>query len=328
MMRPGVECDLVHSLNHIPLGRKPFVLTFENHLPRYWLSTSDRLFQLYTGMLKHERCRAIIAMSHYAAKWFVLHHARDPDAELLLRKLSVIYPNIHVGDQSDLCADDPCDPLRVTFVGRHFGRKGGCVAVRMAERAAAAKLPVQFTVISSLEVGNGVWTDPPSAEFFERYLRLLHLPNVKYFPEMANKAVSEVLARSHFSLLTTFSDTFGFSAIEGMARWTPPIATPQGALPEFVSDGETGLMVDLPVSKRGEWVHIRAARQGASYERTYSDSIEQLAEQALGRIISLIGDSRVVRRMRQSARRKAVEMFDTRQISPRLDAIYDRAMVV
>jgi glycosyltransferase involved in cell wall biosynthesis len=51
-----------------------------------------------------------------------------------------------------------------------------------------------------------------------------------------NSAVLDLIGRSHSLLLPTFTDTFGYSAIGAMARYTPVIATDVGALPEFVED--------------------------------------------------------------------------------------------
>ena len=43
--------------------------------------------------------------------------------------------------------------------------------------------------------------------------------------------------------LISFAEPFGLSVIEALATGTPVIATPVGAMPELLRDGETGFLV-------------------------------------------------------------------------------------
>jgi hypothetical protein len=65
--------------------------------------------------------------------------------------------------------------------------------------------------------------------------------------------VLDLIGRSQFLLLPTFSDTFGYSAIEAMARYTAVIATDIGALPEFVEDQVNGILLPFDKNEIGEW---------------------------------------------------------------------------
>jgi glycosyltransferase involved in cell wall biosynthesis len=90
---------------------------------------------------------------------------------------------------------------------------------------------------------------------------------------------------AHFLLLPTFSDTFGYSAIEAMAHFTPVIGTTQGALPEFIEDGVNGLLLSLEKNEIGEWRHVsRLDRASSSYEALYESEVERLAAEAYRRI--------------------------------------------
>ena len=187
----SLGADLLHTVNRIPLvDLQPFVISFESHLPRYFGGEQTALFRFMRRRLAGENCRRIIAMSQFAARLFRQQHASAPEFERLIGKLEVVYPNIHLSVCRTAAA--PADqPLRLTFIGSHFGRKGGAVAVRVAEIARQRNLPLQVTVVSSLQTGRGVWSDPQQADFAP-YFKLLRAPNVTFARSLPNAAVLQL----------------------------------------------------------------------------------------------------------------------------------------
>ncbi|NJM33519.1 MAG: glycosyltransferase family 4 protein [Rhodomicrobium sp.] len=226
---PLQRFDLIHAFNRIPMEGLPFIIGFESHLPRAYGHENTGYFRRMSRMLAGDRCKRIIAISEHARRTFRAQHHDSGLIGELEPKLGVRYPNIDIPDCPDLMADRPVEPLVLTFVGNHFGRKGGCVAVRLAEIAGQRGLPLEVNIVSTLEAGVKVWTDPPRRGFFDRYFALLDLPNIHHHKDVSNAEVHALLRRSHLSLLTTFSDTFGYSAIESMANWAPVLATRQSA---------------------------------------------------------------------------------------------------
>ena len=183
-------------------------------MPRAFGLEDTFYFRFLSKLLESKRCKKIVAISHYAAGIFRSVHKEFPDFENLVQKLIVRYPNMPVPILGDPMQGKPVEPLVVIFVGNHFGRKGGCVAVRMAEMAQKRGFPLTVQIVSKLETGGKIWTDPPEKALFEPYLKLLNLSNVQYYPGLPNDQVLALLRKSHFSILTTFSDTFGYNAIE------------------------------------------------------------------------------------------------------------------
>nr|WP_282572002.1 glycosyltransferase family 4 protein [Roseomonas acroporae] len=217
--------------------------------------------------------------------------------------------------------------MRLLFVGSHFARKGGCVAVRIAEMARERGLPIEVTVISKLEVGACSWTDPTNQDFYKPYFELLKAPNVVFHQGLPNAAVLQALQRSHFSLLPTFSDTFGFSAIEAMMNFAPVLGTRQGALPEFITDGENGLLLDLPLDHLDEWVHSSSRERGtAAFERMFRDEVTRLAEASLARLLPLWEDQPRLHAMRRAARETSTRLFDADAASRFWDDFYVEAL--
>jgi len=317
---------LIHAFNRVPLNLKPFVIGFESHLPRVWGLEASAYERLLFANLRARRCRRIVAISEYAARNFrvVVAEARLEDAAklALTNKLEVRYPNLDVAEQAP--APLPlAGRLQATFVGAHFGRKGGCVSVRMAEIAHRRGLPIQFTIVSSLQAGGAIWTDPSRPGFFDQYLSLLALPNVTHITSLGNADVRALLARSHVGLLPTFADTFGFSALEAMATGTPVLATAQAALPEAIDDGVDGMLLGPALTPgRNGWIWPYAERDSARFERLFSDEVERLALAGIERLEALLGDPAGYDILRTAAHARALRQFSSTDARAYWDALY------
>jgi glycosyltransferase involved in cell wall biosynthesis len=325
ILKPSLAPHLIHVYNRIPLGPTPFVVGFESHLPRYWWASQGVVPDRLRDLLAADQCRAIIASSYAARRIFEAQHQACDHLSTLREKLCVLYPNLELPPLESLstaCAPE-AKGLHIAFIGAHFGRKGGAVGVRLAELARARDLPIHVTIVSKLEAGAGIWSDPQRATFFERYFKLLDAPNVTHIAGATNSEVLALLRRMDFSLLTTLSDTFGWSVMESMANGTPVIVTPQGALGEFVVDGENGLVIPLAVDHLNEWVHIHADKTTPAFEATYRDEVERLAEESLARLTPLIEDHAGLAAMRAGARATAERLFCSRRASPLWDNLYE-----
>jgi glycosyltransferase involved in cell wall biosynthesis len=323
---PLKRFDLLHAFNRIPLGRLPFVIGFESHLPRAYGREETGYYKRLAGLLASDRCRRIIAISQHAKRNFLSAHGAGEFGAILAEKIDVRYPNI------DISAVEPREPLgktdsiRISFVGNHFARKGGCVAVRIAEIARQKKLPLELVVVSSMETGAATWTDPLNSSFMDRYIKLLNAPNVTHRRNIDNFAVGEIMAESDLSILTTFSDTFGFSAIEAMARSTPVIGTRQSALMEFIDDGENGSLLDLPIDASGDWIYSASRERGSSwFEKMFHDEVERMAIRSFEIIERLHSDRDKMQKMRRAARATAVRLFDSRNATQYWDELYEAA---
>jgi glycosyltransferase involved in cell wall biosynthesis len=322
VIMPNMD-DLIHSVNRIPvLTSTPYVISFESHLPRYYGGEQTRLFAAMRRRLASAQCRRIIAYSENAKRAFLATHCGADEVAELAGKLEVIYPNLTLPEWAPVHHSSPV--LSLVFIGAHFGRKGGAVAVRAAEIARRRNLPMHFHIISSLIIGPTVWTDPRDVAFFEPYLKLLHADNVTFDRALPNDRVIDILRSADFSILATLSDTFGFSAVESLSVGTPVLATPQGALPEFIVDGENGLMLQLPTDTYGEWIHVgRSDKDSRRFEALYRHEIERLAEQLISRVEPFCIDRIALEQMRHRSRQTAERHFDSNNISLRLDQLYN-----
>jgi glycosyltransferase involved in cell wall biosynthesis len=250
-------------------------------------------------------------------------HEHSPYRDCLYQKIQVRLPNVLIPEDRDASDTLPQEPIRVVFVGNHFGRKGGCVMLRMAELAMVKKLPIEFHIVSKFEVGAASWTDPLTTGYFDRYRELMNLSNVRYHGTLPNKSVIELIQRAHFAILTTFSDTFGYSAIEAMANYIPVIATAQGALPEFIEHNKNGILLELSTDEFGAWTHLSADRTTDDFARRHRQEIERLADAALKAVETLRANDRQYRELRRNARATAVSLFSAKDANKYWDDLYE-----
>lgn len=326
VLPPVWGADLVHAHNRIPVAARRYICSFESDLPRdYGFSGSSLLRGAMHAALESKRCRRIIAMSHSAKRAFQ-RMERDPGLRARLeRKLMVRHPNVHLGPDTDALAGDDGEHLHLTFVGGHFGRKGGAACVRAAEIALARGLPVTFHIVSTLQVGTSNWLDPTLPGFFEPCISKLGLPNIRFSQGLPNGEVRALLGRSHFLLLPTLGDTFGFSMIEAMAEHTPVMASRLTAVPEVVAHGMNGYLLDIPATPSGEWAYTNhALRHTEEYAARFRETNESLAQQIIERIEPLIGQKAALACLRHNARVTAREMFSAGSQGALWDALYDR----
>lgn len=112
-----------------------------------------------------------------------------------------------------------------------------------------------------------------------------------------------------------------------MAVGTPVVATPQGALVEFVLSGQNGLMLTLSTDEIGEWRHIgRADKATPAYGAMFREETERLAQELITAVAPYCDNAKSLRGLRANARSTAETMFDGLKTSAYLDDLYERCV--
>ncbi|RYZ00901.1 MAG: glycosyltransferase family 1 protein [Alphaproteobacteria bacterium] len=316
--------DLVHAWRRIPLGPTPFVVGFDWHLPLTW-EHSTQSFAMLMDALLSPKCRRIVASSQAAASAMLHRHEKHPRHGELQTKTVVRLPGIDIPDTQDwFDPNKKIDELRLVFVGDHFARKGGCVAVKLAEKALAAGVPLHITIVSSQTCG--VWTDPTRPGFFDPYLKLCSLPNVTLIPSLPKAETLDLIGHSHLTLMPSFGDTLEYTVMEGMARHTPAIVTATCSFPEFI-DADSGVLLPLETTCQGEWKHIGdPGRDKPEFEALFANTVDRLAEQTLAVCADLIANPARLGELRKGARRMAETKLNAKDASRFWDELYVEAL--
>lgn len=210
--------------------------------------------------------------------------------------------------------------MKLIFVGNDFARKGGVVALRIARKARKRQLPLEVNIISKMSYGAKVYTDYCDSHKYDRDLRLLSLPNVNLYQNLSNQAVIKLLSQSHFQVMCTLDDTYGFSILEGFSVGTPAITTNVCALPEFIKHDKNGFIVDLVLDRYRQWEGL-AARKSDRYWELLDRTYEDLADRALEFIVKIFDNPQLYQKLSQGAIEQARE-HDSEAANLLFDRLY------
>lgn len=320
---PHGGCDLIHSFNCIPLGLKPYIISFEGELPRTlgepWPDLARHILQRF---LLSKRCRGLFPVSNFARRLFTRHCADWPQLDVALAKCTVIYPNV------PLRRNDPKqmrkDELVLTFVGSEWARKGGAVCSRLLRLLRRERVRFRLNVISNLWCGPPIHTDTV-AEFYQGDLRELDCDEVHVHRNMPNAEVVRIVEDSDLCLLPTLDDSFGYSVLESLSCGTPVIASGVCAIPEILDRGVDGFLLDLPVDDMGRWQSIYttpAERAASAYRDLLDATFDNLAQQCAAAIIGILDRTHAYETLSDNAIRKVAGRFEMNRRAAEWHSIY------
>ncbi len=313
--------DLVHTFNKIPFASSiPWMVTFESVIPRTFGPHHEVMKETFKYKLLSPSCRRIIATSQYAIRRTQEALADWSELPRLLQRIEVIHPNVEVHGARKTYSGGL---LSLVFIGNHFARKGGIVALRIARAAKRMNLPVELHVISNMTYGEGVYTDCKDRDLYAADLQAMTLENVKYHGRLHNSEVMEIIAQSHFVLLPTLHDTYGFSLLEGMSYGVPSLASATAAIPEFVKHGENGFLLPLPTNEIGDWIHLR--ERNKSWEDVNS-AYEMMTDAAIERILEVLDTPDLWNELSSGSIQHVRRQHDATRIGALLENIYSEAI--
>ncbi|TVP57113.1 MAG: glycosyltransferase [Nodularia sp. (in: Bacteria)] len=287
------QYQVVHSFNSIQYTDKPWFVTCEDHTFLYNNPKNNverRIYNFLNNRLSLDNCCKIIAISDYAKMRFLRQIAGWQTRDQIMRKVDIIQPNFPLrANQPKKYQEN--QKLTLTFVGNHLARKGGIVALRLAKKAEKLKLPIIVNIVSGLKHGPRVPTDFPDTTKYAEDLKLLDLDNIIHYKNISNEKVIDLLSHSHFQIMATLHDTYGYSIIEGFSVATPAITTNVCALPEFLTHGKNGYFLNLPINEIrhwSNWLYDKEKMKTDEYWDTINNTYDDLADQALQQIIQFI----------------------------------------
>jgi glycosyltransferase involved in cell wall biosynthesis len=213
--------------------------------------------------------------------WFVAISESQRRQMEELRYAGVVYNGIDL-ERYPLVLDKD---RYLLFLGRAAPEKGLLRAVLTAREAG---LPL----VLALKVAH-----PSERAHWEQDVKPLLPPDTVVHGELGHRRKVQLLAAARAVLFPIdWEEPFGLVMTEAMACGTPVIATPRGAAPEVVADGETGFIVpvdDYPEAAAGclarlEEIDPKACR--ARVERLFSkEAMVEGYERAFERVLSETG---------------------------------------
>ncbi|WP_309070340.1 D-inositol-3-phosphate glycosyltransferase [Arthrobacter sp.] len=133
----------------------------------------------------------------------------------------------------------PAEAFHVVFAGRIQKLKGPHLLVEAAADLLARRpdIPLQVSIIGS---GSG----PEALELQPLIDRLGLHDVVRLYPPVLPAQLAHWFRAADVVAMPSYSESFGLVALEAQACGTPVLAANVGGLPQAISDGRTGILVD------------------------------------------------------------------------------------
>jgi glycosyltransferase involved in cell wall biosynthesis len=200
--------------------------------PYYRRSTMcDQTFEdgLANDKAALERCRLAIYHSEWAASTAIQTHNVNPDKAKIVAPGGNFESNFLIEDVKTVIDARPTDRCKLVFIGVDWERKGGDIAMKVAQQLNENGLPTELSL-----VGCAPDTDEPLPD----YVKPLGFIN-KWTPEGRDRMV-KILSESHFLILPTVADCFPLVFGEVAAFGLPSLSTKVGGVPSAIRDDCNG----------------------------------------------------------------------------------------
>ena len=175
---------------------------------------------IFLGKRVFQAASRIVTRSEWARKSVIEDYDIHPD------KVKVIYPGV---DVTKLTPPEPANrqlqkPFKILFVGNDFKRKGGYDVLEVFLQGFSEEAELHLVTNAPIQCQHPhVYIHKGVKAYTSKWLELYRQADVFIMP-------------THF-------EGFGWVFIEAMAAGLPVIATRINAIPEIVSHGETGFLI-------------------------------------------------------------------------------------
>lgn len=257
--------DLVYAYGYCPVNSGPLPLVFHTGaVDRARLAGSGLTAERIEAFLQSRRRIMSAATLLTANSQAALDNLAEiaPEARKKMRLLPFFLPYLATGeglvDENSIRAKfRQTGPMRLLFVGREARRKG-LPEVLDAFKALDARLPgaLELTVVSSLSDGE---------------ISIPRMPNLTRIAQLDREAVQLRMRESHFLLMPSHFEGYGWVYLEAMAAGAVPVASDAPIQREILANGAAGVLA-APDAARLEAALLPLLN--------HKSAIEQLAVQA------------------------------------------------
>ena len=242
----NIEVDLVFSATIAPIAylehRLPIVFwadaTFQNMLNFYPQYTGLCEESIQHGHLMEisalERCKLAIYSSEWAARTAIDYYKADPN------KVKIV----PFGANHDICMtlenikylikSRPSNQCKLLFLGVDWYRKGGDLAIKVAEELNSLGLDTELTVVGCKPVFEG------NLPNFVKSLGFIS----KSSPKGKDK-IAQLLAESHFLIVPSMAECYGIVFCEANSFGVPCISRKVGGVPTVIKPNINGNIFDV-----------------------------------------------------------------------------------
>ena len=315
---------LLHTFNEIPITTHPFVITFENELPRYLGRSSKWQIDIAYKLLNSKRCRRLLALSQICAD-----NAKKKFENLgmvdLVNKIQVFRGGVLSSKSSNKrCNLYPSKPIKALFVGGNALNKGLVPTIEAIQQCRDSGIQVELTVISYLNAGKGsvLKEYTPDADMWR--CKLSELDYIRYLGGLPNHLVRKEMADHDILLFPSFDESLGWVIVEAGLEGIPTLATNIYAIPELIKDEKNGFIVKLDLGKENRWQGIW--EYGERLQHSIDIACERIRVK-INEVMERISDDRsILIEFGKNAKKHMESLYDRTKAAQVLESIYQDAL--
>ncbi len=226
------QADLIFSYERFPT-RTPVPVVWQTGptYTEYLLAQGSNPRRIERQIEWKRACAAKARLIVVPTRWGAERVAAMLDGfEEKLRVVPFFLPHLSFIEREQIEAKAAERTCRLTFVGRQARRKGLDLAVEAFERL-DARYPGRFrlTIVSS---------------FIDGPIDLPRKPNLELIRELPVAEVQELLGKSHFLLMPSRFETFGWVYLEAMSRGAIAVALNAPVQAELLAQGRAGILTE------------------------------------------------------------------------------------
>jgi len=310
---------LLHTFNEIPIATRPFLITVENEIPRYF-DVSPRGHRFGHDRLASQRCRGMFALSETAAE-VIRERFRQRGYEELCPKVGVFRGGLQPSSGPRLRRSSD-GPLRALFVGGDAFRKGLLPALEAVEAVRKGGLDVELTVVSALHVNPGYPFYEHTPDSRACALRLAELDFVTHHRGLPNARVRELMREHDVLLFPTFDESLGWVVAEAGLEGLPSVASNIFAVPEMIDHESTGLTIAIELGAQSRWTGCW--QKGDALRESLERDTRTLRDGVVSALERMCSDRDLAPRWGDAAREKMIAWYELPKAARELEGLYDR----
>ncbi|MBW4534575.1 MAG: glycosyltransferase family 4 protein [Pleurocapsa minor HA4230-MV1] len=181
-----------------------------------------------------EKCKLAIYASEWAAQTAIKYYNADP-AKVKVVPFGANVDALKTLDEvKDLIEARPSNQCKLLFLGVDWYRKGGDVALKVAEELNNAGLDTELTVVGCEPIVEG--TIPSFVK---------PLGFISKSTATGKKRINQLIAESHFLILPSKAECYGVVFCEANSFGVPCISRKVGGIPTIIKTNINGNLFDL-----------------------------------------------------------------------------------
>lgn len=318
--------ELVHAFNEIPMGLRPFIVSFENELPRYLGKVQPWQTRVGYALLSSERCRNILALSEIAAGK-LRHDLAAAGLGAVVGKVDVFRGGMALVSTFKDNATAPVTanlaPLKLLFVGRDPFGKGLVPFLDALDECRRQGASIQATIVCNFETRDYIskGRNLDTETLFAR----MHLdPDITHHLLLPNREIHRLMLSHEVFIFPTLDESLGWVAIEAAMAGMPVIATNVYAIPELVIDGVTGFLIPLRLNETSRWAGLWL--DGEEFDIEVGNTFTSIRESLTKHILTFVENRAMIATMGAAAKTHIEKLYALDAARCRLAEIYANAL--